>query len=417
MASFRTNPVFSGGILQTSSLLGVQSGLVVFDVSWDMSDSAVDLDATAVCFTSTGTVCDAAFYNNLQACHGGIVHSGDVKRNGNSGLGEKITVNLDGIAGVSAVMLMLSAYSGGNFNQCESALIQISHNNTVLEARTASGPDTGSSTGLFLGLLFRHPDTGAWHYKLMACPVAARHFSACLVQMRKIVDCVLDPGSVGERSLSQDATFEMEKGDQRTVPAGVNNLCVGLGWTPVPGKDSIDLDASCIMLEDIDHDGDLDPVDVVYFGQKVKRGVRSSGDNVTGAGEGDDETISVTLNEVPAEVGALAFVVTVYSYTATFADISASYVRLFDPKTNHEFARFKFDNSLRKSGVVFCMLVRDQESHATWRLIAQGQECDGRTARDCKTHLWDGTWDDTSRYGVNSAATAAAPDDGCCTIC
>ena len=44
----------------------------------------------------------------------------------------------------------------------------------------------------------------------------------------------------------------------------------------------------------------------MYFGQKTKRGVRSSGDNMTGAGEGDDEKLFVELGSVPAEVKRLA---------------------------------------------------------------------------------------------------------------
>lgn len=397
MASFRANPVFQGGILQTSTKMSTQSGSINFDVKWDVSDAAMDLDASAVCFSSTGAVIDAAYFNNLSACNGGVVHSGDMKRAGGEGFNEQITVNLDKLDGVRAVMLMLSAYSGGNLSRCESAFVQISAGSTVLACQTVAGRDTGWSTGLFLGLLFRHPDSNEWYYKLMSCAVAGRHFSACLVNMRKIVDCVLDPACVGERTLSQDKCFEMEKGDQLTIPPNIRRLCIGLGWTG-KGDSSIDLDASCIMLEDIDHDGDLDPVDVVYFGDKRKRGVYSSGDNMSGAGDGDDEQLHVDLNAVPATLGALAFIVQVYSSAYSFADIEESYVRLFNPSNNHVFAKFKLTEQLTKRGVVFCMLLRDHEDHNTWRLVSLGQECDGSTARNCVTNLWDGVWDGTVKY-------------------
>lgn len=287
----------------------------------------------------------------------------------------------------------------------------------MLACQTVAGPDTGSSTGLFLGLLFRHPDSEAWHYKLMACSVAGRHFSACLVNMRKIVDCVLDPACVGERTLSQDKCFEMEKGDQLTIPADIRRLCIGLGWTG-KGGNNIDLDASCIMLEDIDHDGDLDPVDVVYFGQKRKQGVYSSGDNMSGAGDGDDEQLHVDLSAVPPTLGALAFVVQVFSSAFSFANIQESYVRIFNPTNNHVFAKFKLTDQLTKRGVVFCMLLRDHEDHNTWRLVSLGQECDGSTARSCATNLWDGLWDGTAKYAESSnSRQAQAQEDGCCAIC
>lgn len=72
------------------------------------------------------------------------------------------------------------------------------------------------------------------------------------------------------------------------------------------GNDSIDLDASCVMFNSAKQ-----PIDVVYFGQLQSRDgtITHSGDNRTGAGDGDDEVINVNLSAIPADVQALVFTV------------------------------------------------------------------------------------------------------------
>jgi hypothetical protein len=87
------------------------------------------------------------------------------------------------------------------------------------------------------------------------------------------------------------------------------------------GGGSIDLDASCIML-----DANKQMVDAVWFGQLQSKdsSVQHTGDNRTGAGEGDDEVINVNLSRIPDHVQALVF--TVNSFTGqTFATVNNAY--------------------------------------------------------------------------------------------
>ena len=60
--------------------------------------------------------------------------------------------------------------------------------------------------------------------------------------------------------------------------------------------------------------------DNVYFGNlKSKDGaITHSGDNRTGAGSGDDETISINLEKVDSSVETLWAVITIYTYSSTF---------------------------------------------------------------------------------------------------
>ncbi len=78
---------------------------------------------------------------------------------------------------------------------------------------------------------------------------------------------------------------------------------------------SRDLDASCVLLADTDRDGDLDPIGCVYFGAKVGPGIQHMGDNRTGEGAGDDETILLDLQGVDGKVEAIALTVSIFRYS------------------------------------------------------------------------------------------------------
>lgn len=69
--------------------------------------------------------------------------------------------------------------------------------------------DSGVKTSLIMAMLFKHPDKDTWHWSKIARPTSGREFMACMLPIRKFVDAVLDPGAVGERTLSKDKTFKM----------------------------------------------------------------------------------------------------------------------------------------------------------------------------------------------------------------
>ena len=67
------------------------------------------------------------------------------------------------------------------------------------------------------------------------------------------------------------------------VPSNTKNLNLCLGWDT-----ECDVDASIICTNE---EGSM--IDECYFGKKVIPGFKHAGDNLTGEGEGDDETISI----------------------------------------------------------------------------------------------------------------------------
>ncbi|MGE8408494.1 MAG: TerD family protein [Pseudomonas sp.] len=183
-------------------------------------------------------------------------------------------------------------------------------------------------------------------------------------------------------TLSKNQSISLEK----TAGTGLTSVSLGLGWDPVKptgffskllggGNDSIDLDASCIVL-----DGGLNPVDVVWFRQLQSKdgSIRHSGDNLTGEGDGDDETINVDLQRLPANVQYLVF--TVNSFRGqTFDQVENAYCRIVDASGNKELARFNLAEKGAHTGVVMASLSRDSSG---WQFKAIGQSTNGRTADD-----------------------------------
>ena len=83
---------------------------------------------------------------------------------------------------------------------------------------------------------------------------------------------------------------------------------------------------------------------VIFFNNKIGQGISLAGDNRTGAGEGDDETINIELDKIDSNIAKIVFVVTIHEAMAkrqTFGMINNSYVRLVDLDQNgKELCRF-----------------------------------------------------------------------------
>jgi tellurium resistance protein TerZ len=158
---------------------------------------------------------------------------------------------------------------------------------------------------------------------------------------------------------------------------------MGLGWDAVKKRglfggsksQSIDLDASCLIF---DANGNL--VDQVWFNQlRSKDGaVTHTGDNRTGAGDGDDESIIVELGQLPGSVATLVF--TVNSFTGQdFSQIENAYCRLIDETNGSELARFELSGSGQHTAQVMAKVSRDGLG---WSMTAVGAITSGRTIHD-----------------------------------
>lgn len=114
-------------------------------------------------------------------------------------------------------------------------------------------------------------------------------------------------------SLTKGQKINLSKEDGTEL----TQVFMGLGWDAktgllggILGGGSIDLDASCAMYKE-----DKTLVETVSFRNLSSRGgyVKHSGDNLTGAGDGDDEVINVDLTKVPADVKSIVFTINSFS--------------------------------------------------------------------------------------------------------
>lgn len=179
-------------------------------------------------------------------------------------------------------------------------------------------------------------------------------------------------------------SISLQKGQKVSLSkesAGLAQVVVGLGWDEVkrksgffaPKPQAIDCDASALLLKN----GKLiDNTDLVYFGNlRHKSGtVQHLGDNLTGAGEGDDEQIVVDLSRVPAEYDRIVVVVTIYQAIQRkqhFGLIENAFIRIVDGKTNREMCRYNLsENYPNMTAMVFGEIYRHNNE---WKFNAIGQ--------------------------------------------
>ncbi|HWJ86169.1 MAG TPA: TerD family protein [Cellulomonas sp.] len=180
-------------------------------------------------------------------------------------------------------------------------------------------------------------------------------------------------------SLSKGQSVSLQKADG----GGLTRVRMGLGWDAQKVKGffgkvkekSIDLDASALLF---DASGVL--VDQVWFSQlRSKDGaLQHLGDNLTGAGDGDDESIVVDLGAVHPAVTQIVFVVNSYS-GESFSQIENAFCRLIDSSNEQEVARYDLSGSGAHTAQIMAKVSR---SGSGWTMTALGVKTNGRTIKD-----------------------------------
>ncbi|MGN0691370.1 MAG: TerD family protein, partial [Oscillospiraceae bacterium] len=163
---------------------------------------------------------------------------------------------------------------------------------------------------------------------------------------------------------------------------GLSRVVVGLGWDEVAQKRGlfskkpadIDCDASAIMLTTGDKLSSNSDV-VFYHNLRHSSGaVNHQGDNLTGAGDGDDEQIIVDLKKVPEQYQKIVFVVTIYQARERgqhFGLIQNAFIRIVDASNGSELCKFNLSEDYSGStAMIFGELYR---YNGEWKFSAVGQ--------------------------------------------
>lgn len=156
---------------------------------------------------------------------------------------------------------------------------------------------------------------------------------------------------------------------------GLAKLLVGLGWDArATDGGEFDLDASVFLLNasgKVRTDLDF----IFYNNLKSPEGaVEHTGDNRTGAGDGDDEAIKVDLTKIPADVQRIAVCVTIHDAEVrrqNFGMVSNAFVRVVNGTTNAEVARYDLaEDASTETAMIFADIYRNG---AEWKFKAIGQ--------------------------------------------
>ena len=180
-------------------------------------------------------------------------------------------------------------------------------------------------------------------------------------------------------------SVSLQKGQKVSLSkdnAGLSKIMIGLGWDEVQRKKrglfaakpaEIDCDASAILLSG---GKVMRKEDLVFFGnlRHDSGSVLHMGDNLTGAGDGDDEQIAVDLSQVPAHYDRIVIVVNIYhafKRNQHFGMIQNAFIRLVDAGNNREMCRYNLtENYSGMTGMVFGEVYRYNNE---WKFNAIGQ--------------------------------------------
>lgn len=179
-------------------------------------------------------------------------------------------------------------------------------------------------------------------------------------------------------------SISLQKGQKVSLTkesTGLSQVMLGLGWDEAqpkrrlfgPEPEPIDCDASAFLLKN----GRLtDRQDIVYFGnlKHFTGTVYHMGDNLTGAGDGDDEQIIIDLSKVPNEYDRIVLVVNIFQARLRqqhFGMIQNAFIRIVDGKNNREM--FKYDLTEDYSGCTAVVFGEIYRYNNEWKFNAIGQ--------------------------------------------
>ena len=156
---------------------------------------------------------------------------------------------------------------------------------------------------------------------------------------------------------------------------GLKKILIGLGWdtnASDTGAD-FDLDASVFLLDSnakVANEKDF----VFYNNLSSSDGsVVHTGDNRTGEGDGDDESIKVDLSKISSSIKEIAIVVTIHEAAQrkqNFGMVRNAFIRLVNDETNTEIVRYDLEEDYStETGLLFGRLYfKDNE----WKFSAVG---------------------------------------------
>lgn len=158
-------------------------------------------------------------------------------------------------------------------------------------------------------------------------------------------------------------------------PAGLTDVVVGLGWDArTTTGTEFDLDGSAIV---VDASGKvIDDGFFVFYGNLASPDgtVQHTGDNLTGEGEGDDESINVDLSTLSQNVERVVVAVSIYEAPQrgqSFGQVANAFIRVVNRADGAELARYDLtEDASTETAMIFGEVYRN---NGEWKFRAVGQ--------------------------------------------
>ena len=186
--------------------------------------------------------------------------------------------------------------------------------------------------------------------------------------------------------------INLQKGQKVSITKdnpGLTKVVIGLGWdvNQFDTGGDFDLDAAAFLLTDTGKISRSE--DFVFFGNLThpSGSVQHLGDNLTGAGEGDDEQIKIDLSKVPENITKIAFTVTIYEAEQrrqNFGQVNNAFIRIYNEVSGEELLGYDLGEDFSiETAAVFGELYKNGNE---WKFNAIGCGYQGGLAALCANY-------------------------------
>jgi stress response protein SCP2 len=165
-------------------------------------------------------------------------------------------------------------------------------------------------------------------------------------------------------NLTKGQTIDLKKADGTAI----SKIRVGLSWDVKSGV-TADLDLFVVAKE---------TKKVAYFNDKTAiKGITLGEDNLTGEGEGDDETVEMDATQ--SEDGTYVVCVNIFNATTTFANVANAKATVYDAQSNEVLATYSVSESGGDHTALIVGEVKDSGDNYTF--TAKGDYLNGDIAQ------------------------------------